>query len=76
MIFWQCYDTGIVYVLFGKQAQTFKPYINEKFNHVFEVEHPAYFARNGRKMPHELFVNISNTVKGIYGVPLEWYKEY
>lgn len=70
------YDTGIVYVLFGKQAQTFKPYINEKFNHVFEVEHPAYFARNGRKMPHELFVNISNIVKGIYGVPLEWYKEY
>lgn len=70
------YDTGIVYVLFGKQAQTFKPYINEKFNHVFEVEHPAYFARNGRKMPHELFVNISNTVKGIYGVPIEWYKEY
>lgn len=70
------YDTGIVYVLFGKQAQTFKPYINEKFNHVFEVEHPAYFARNSRKMPHELFVNISNTVKGIYGVPIEWYKEY
>lgn len=70
------YDTGMVYVLFGKQAQTFKPYINEKFNHVFEVEHPAYFARNGRKMPHELFVNISNTVKGIYGVPIEWYKEY
>ena len=70
------YDTGIVYVLFGKQAQTFKPYINEKFNHVFEVEHPAYFAKNGRKMSHELFVNISNTMKGIYGVPLEWYKEY
>ena len=70
------YDTGIVYVLFGKQAQTFKPYINEKFNHVFEVEHSAYFAKNGRKMSHELFVNISNTMKGIYGVPLEWYKEY
>lgn len=70
------YDTGIVYVLFGKQAQIFKPYINEKFNHVFEVEHPAYFARNGRKMSHELFVNISNIVKGIYGAPLEWCKEY
>ena len=70
------YNTGIVYVLFGKQAQTFKPYIREQFNHVFEVEHPAYFARNGRKMPHELFINISNIVEGIYGVPIEWYKEY
>ena len=70
------YNTGIVYVLFGKQAQTFKPYIREQFNHVFEVEHPAYFARNSRKMPHELFINISNIVEGIYGVPIEWYKEY
>ena len=70
------YNTGIVYVLFGKQAQTFKPYIREQFNHVFKVEHPAYFARNGRKMPHELFINISNIVEGVYGVPIEWYKEY
>ena len=70
------YNTGIVYVLFGKQAQTFKPYIMEQFNHVFGVEHPAYFARSGRKMPHELFINISNIVEGIYGVPIEWYKEY
>ena len=70
------YNTGIVYVLFGKQAQTFKPYIREQFNHVFEVEHPTYFARNGRKIPHELFINISNIVEGVYGVPIEWYKEY
>ena len=70
------YNTGIVYVLFGKQAQTFKPYIREQFNRVFEVEHPAYFARNGRKIPHELFINISNIVEGIYGLPIEWYKEY
>ena len=67
-------NTAIIYVLFGRQAQTFKPYINGKFNHIIEVEHPAYFARNGKKMPHELFINISNIVKGIYGVPLEWYK--
>lgn len=70
------YNTGIVYVLFGKQAQTFKPYIRKQFNHVFEVGHPAYFARNGGKMPHGLFINISNIVEGIYGVPIEWYKEY
>lgn len=70
------HDTGIVYVLFGKQAQTFKPYINEKFNHIFEVEHPAYFARTGKKIPYELFVNVSNTVKGIYGIPLTWYQGY
>ena len=70
------YDTAIVYVLFGRQAQTFKPYINSKFNHIIEIEHPAYFARSGTKMPHQLFTDISNKVKGIYGVPIKWYEEY
>lgn len=69
-------NTATVYVLFGRQAQTFKPYINGKFNHIIEVEHPAYFARTNTKMPYEVFRNVSNLVKGIYGVPIEWYKEY
>ena len=70
------YNTTIVYVLFGRQAQTFKPYINDRFNHIIEIEHPAYFARSGTKMPHQLFVDISNKVKEIYGVPIKWYEEY
>lgn len=70
------YNTALIYVLFGRQAQTFKPYINDRFNHIIEIEHPAYFARSGIKMPHQLFVDISNKVKEIYGVPIEWYKEY
>lgn len=70
------YNTAIVYVLFGRQAQTYKPYINDRFNHIIEIEHPAYFARSGTKMPHQLFVDISNKVKEIYGVPIKWYEEY
>lgn len=68
-------NPSIIYVLFGRQAQTFKPYIG-KFNHIIEVEHPAYFARTNTKMSYEVFRNISNLVKGIYGVPIEWYQEY
>lgn len=70
------YNTAIVYVLFGRQAQTFKPYINDRFNHIIEIEHPAYFARSNTKMPHQLFIDISNKVKEIYGVPIKWYEEY
>lgn len=70
------YNTAIVYVLFGRQAQTFKPYINSRFNHIIEIEHPAYFARSGTRMPHQLFVDISNEVKRIYGIPIKWYEEY
>lgn len=68
--------TGIVYVLFGKQAQTFIPYINIKNNTVIKIEHPAYFARNNIKMPHKFFVDLNNLMKEKYGVPIEWYREY
>jgi uracil-DNA glycosylase len=70
------YNTAIIYVLFGRQAQTFKPYINDRFNHIIEIEHPVYFARSGTKMPHQLFIDISNKVKEIYGVLIKWYEEY
>ena len=69
-------ETGIIYVLFGKQAQTFKPYINKQFNIVLEENHPAYFARTGEAMPHTVFEQISKLTKGMYGVPITWYREY
>ncbi len=69
-------ETGIIYVLFGKQAQTFKPYINKRFNTVLEENHPAYFARTGETMPHTVFEQISKLTKGMYGMPITWYQEY
>ena len=69
-------ETGIIYVLFGKQAQTFKPYINKQFNTVLEENHPAYFARTGETMPHTVFEQISKLTKDKYGVPITWYQEY
>ena len=69
-------ETGIIYVLFGRQAQTFKPYINKQFNNILEIEHPAYYARLNKRMPSELFATISNMCKDKYGVPIKWYQEY
>lgn len=69
-------ETGIIYVLFGKQAQTFKPYINKQFNTVLEENHPAYFARTGEAMPHTVFEQISKLTKGMYGMPITWYQGY
>ena len=69
-------ETGIIYVLFGKQAQTFKPYINKHLNTVLEENHPAYFARTREAMPHTVFEQISKLTKGIYGIPITWYQEY
>ena len=68
-------NVGLIYVLFGKQAQTLKPYINTRFNHIIEIEHPAYFARTNTKMPKEIFYKINKLTKSINGVPVVWYKE-
>lgn len=68
-------ETGIIYVLFGRQAQTFKPYINKQFNDILEIEHPTYYARLNKRMPSELFTTISNMCKDKYGVPIKWYQE-
>lgn len=67
-------NSGIVYVLFGKQAQSLRPYIG-KFNDVIEIEHPAYFARTGKIMPHEVFTNVSKLLWGRYGEKIEWFNE-
>lgn len=68
-------ETGIIYVLFGKDAQSLKPYINEKYNDIIEIQHPAYFARTGKKMPHSIFTRINELLYGRYREKIEWYKE-
>ena len=69
------YDTAIVYVLFGRQAQTFKPYINNRSNHIIGIEHPAYFARTNKKMPYHIWKDINKILYDLYGERIEWFKE-
>lgn len=69
------HTSGIVYILLGKQAQTLKPYINEKYNDIIECEHPSYFARTNQRMPGRIFKEINNILYGRYGETIEWYKE-
>ena len=69
------YETGLIFVLFGQQAQTFSPYINSKYNTIIKEKHPAWYARTGNKMPHSLFTTISNMCMDKYGIPIKWYEE-
>lgn len=68
-------DAGIMYVLFGRQAQTFEPYINKQYNEIIKIEHPAYFARTKQLMPHSVFTDINRFLKGRYGITIEWYQD-
>lgn len=53
------YKPDILFVLFGSQAGTFRPYINKE-SAVFEIPHPAYSARTGEKFP--LIFNAMNRI--------------
>lgn len=66
---------GVVYVLFGKQAQAFKPYINPITSKVIEVEHPAALARRHEKVPYSVFTEVRDFVYGITGEKIEWFHE-
>lgn len=68
------YDDGLVFVLFGGQAQSFKSCI--KGHHkIIEVAHPAYFARRNETMPYSTFTEINEFLKGQYNEQIEFYKE-
>ena len=69
-------QTGIVYVLFGKQAQTFEPYISKKYNHIIKENHPAYYARINGRMPSTLFTEVNECLKKQYNQTIVWYSEY
>lgn len=68
------YDNGLVFVLFGNQAQSFKSYI-KGFHKIIEVQHPAYFARRNEIMPHSTFTEINKFLKAQYNEQIEFYKE-
>ena len=68
------YDDGYVFILFGKQAQSFRH--NIVGNHlILEEYHPAYYARNGTIMPNCVFSETNKYLKNKYGQTIEWYKE-
>lgn len=69
------YNSGIIYVLFGEQAKTFKPYIG-KNNIILEEKHPSYYARINSRMPSTVFNEISKLTKNKYGEPIKWFSEY
>ena len=68
-------ETGLIYVLFGKRAQTLKPYINQRFNNIIEVEHPAYLARINKKLPYHIWGDINKLLKGKYNEEIIWFNE-
>lgn len=68
------YNTGIIYVLFGDIAKSFKPFIG-KNNIVIEEKHPSYYARINSRMPSNVFIKINELIKTKYNEKIKFYEE-
>lgn len=66
--------SGIIYVLFGETARTFKPYINQELNYVFEYKHPAYYARIDMRTDYDVFDKINKILKTNNNLKIKWYE--
>ena len=67
-------NSGVVYVLFGSYAQSFRSYITGQ-QHIITDYHPAYYARINQKMPYSTFTKINEIIEGIYKTKIEYFKE-
>ena len=68
-------NNAIIFVLFGEQAKTFKPYINQEAHYIITSHHPSYYARTHTKMPSSLFTEINKILTNINGIQIKWYNE-
>jgi len=64
------WNPGLVYVLLGEQAKSFKPYIG-KFNDIIECRHPAYYARIGEEMP-DIFREVDRLTISKNNFKIKW----
>jgi uracil-DNA glycosylase len=64
-------DPGIIYCLWGKNAQEYKKFIDTEKNYVIEAEHPSYAARNGRKWDFS-FKQVDKITDLLYGENIKW----
>lgn len=67
--------TGCLYLLLGKQAQSYAEFINSNSNTIMVERHPAYYARMHKKMPYKVFLDINNFLDRNYGNKISWYTE-
>ena len=68
------YNSGIVWLLLGSSAQSFKPYIN-KYQYIIEAKHPSFYARNNKKMPYNIWYEINKILIELNGYGITFYKE-
>lgn len=67
--------SGIIYILLGNSAQSFRKYIEPKNNFILEDKHPAWYVRNHKRMPSDIWYETRRLYKKLNGKELNLYTE-
>lgn len=67
-------NPGTIYVLFGEQAKTFKPYIKNGI--ILQEKHPAYYVKTNTDMPSDIFYKINALMERKYKLTIKWFNKY
>ena len=65
-------NSGLVYILLGATAKTFKPYIDTNYNFVLYDNHPSFYARTYKEMSNRVFIETNKYLKGHYNTEIKW----
>lgn len=67
-------STAIVYVLFGKVAQSFESCIKADTNYILKVAHPAADTYADKKLfrGSKIFTNVNKIIHDLYGYNINW----
>lgn len=67
-------NPGLIYILWGSTAKMFRKYIKNP-GKIYNMSHPAYYARTDTQIPHSFFRELSSVVKYNFNKDIKWYKE-
>lgn len=66
------HSTGLVYILLGAQAKSYEGRIDRKFNHVLYDHHPAWYLRQGKDMPPDIWRKANDILVSQNGYGIDW----
>jgi uracil-DNA glycosylase len=71
-------SNGIVWVLLGKHAQSYKKFINEDFHHFVEAAHPAeeLYNKDAGFIGSKIFSQIDEKLNFMNGETIQWFSKF
>lgn len=68
--------SGLVYMLWGEKAKSFKPYINDKVHHIIEAAHPASVVYGSKAwINNGCFLKANQTLMSMNSIEIDWFHD-